>query len=292
MLRPLNSVYLVVEGNRRVAALKVLQGEHGKGRITIPESILSGILEFEALVYKGDRSDIAWIVQGFRHAPEAIKEWEDFSKAKFFSELERQGKKASDIAKTFIVRPKKVSELIRSYYGFQQAKDDEDYGDLLDPLKHFSFLTLIIFARKELIEWLGWDDTERNFGNAENLNKFLSWIFLRKIDISPTTRDYIPQLLFNSEYSDILDAFEREESLDIHECRIRIEERKPKPSPDISGLLAILKRIKTEIDVLPLTLIKRLGKTSEENELKSQMLNLLRDLVEALKIQIDFLSKK
>ena len=113
-----------------------------------------------------------------------------------------------------------------------------------------------------------------------------------RFDISPTTRDYVPQLLLNSEYADILEAFEREESLDIHECRVRIEERKPKPSPNISGLLAILRRIKVEIDILPLTPIKRLGKTTEEKELKTQVLNLLRDILEALKIQIDFLSKK
>ena len=52
--------YIVVEGNRRVAALKVLQEEHSKGRITLkPESILDGILQFEALIYEGDRADIA-----------------------------------------------------------------------------------------------------------------------------------------------------------------------------------------------------------------------------------------
>ena len=35
--------YIVVEGNRRVAALKVLQEEHSKGRITLQESILGGV---------------------------------------------------------------------------------------------------------------------------------------------------------------------------------------------------------------------------------------------------------
>jgi len=133
--------YIVVEGNRRVAALKVLQEENSKGRITLPKSILNGILEFEALVYEGDRPDIAWIVQGFRHAPEAIKEWEDFSKAKFFAELEKKERSASEIAKTFSVSPRrKVSVRIRSYYGFQQAMEDEDYGELLIPSTTSVFL--------------------------------------------------------------------------------------------------------------------------------------------------------
>lgn len=34
--------YIVAEGNRRVAALRVLQEEHSKGRITLQESIFKG----------------------------------------------------------------------------------------------------------------------------------------------------------------------------------------------------------------------------------------------------------
>jgi len=291
--------YIVVEGNRRVAALKLLQEEHSKGRITLEENILSGVLEFEALIYEGDRADIAWIVQGFRHAPEAIKQWEDFSKAKFFAELEGKGKSATEIAEMFSVRPrKKVSNLIRSYQGFQQAKEDEDYGDQLDPSKQFSFFTQIIFVRTELREWLDWDEAQRRFRNAEQLNKFLSWIASNKIDISPTTRDYLPQLLFQPEYRDILEAFEREEGLDIHECRRRVEERKPKPPPDIPGILMNLSRIKVEIDMLPLTPISRLGqlypfqaaRTAREKEQKDQILALLNEIGEAIQRQIRMLS--
>ena len=293
--------YIVVEGNRRVAALKRLQEEHSKGRITLEENKLSGILEFEALIYEGDRQDIAWIVQGFRHAPEAIKEWEDFSKAKFFAELEGKGKSATEIAQFFSVRPRRqVSNLILSYQGFQQAKEDEDYGDQLDPDKHFSFFNQIIFGKvqkEELKKWLGWDNAERKFGNTENLNKFLSWIFLKKIDISPDTRDYIPQLLSNSEYADILEAFESEEGLDIHECRKWMDERKPKPTPDITVILMSLMRIKGEIDALPLTPISRLGQlrpfqagiTEKEKEQKNQILTFLIEISEAIQRQIKML---
>lgn len=291
--------YIVVEGNRRVAALKLLQEDHSKGRITLPKSILKGILKFQALVYKGDRADIAWIIQGFRHAPEAIKEWEDFSKAKFFAELEGKGKNATEIAKMFSVRPRrKVSNLTRSYQGFQQAKEDEDYGDQLDPDKHFSFFNQIIFVKPELKEWLDWNELEKRFRNPERLNKFLSWITLKKVDISPTTRDYLPQLLLQPEYKDILEAFESEEGLDIHECRRRVEERKPKPPPDISGILMSLRRIKGEINMLPLTPISQLGqlypfqaeRTAKEKEQKNQILALLIEIGEAIQRQIKMLS--
>ena len=286
--------YIVVEGNRRVAALQVLLEDHSKGRIELGESILPGILQFEALVYEGDNPDIAWVIQGFRHAPQAIKEWEDFSKAKFFAELERKGKKPSEIAKAFSVRPRAdVANLIRSYYGFQQAKEDEDYGERLKPSDHFGFFSQVIFPKLELRDkWLNWDDNERRFGNTENLNKFLCWIADGKITISTDTRDALPKLLFEPAYADISDRFEQEKGTNIQQCSVWIKVREFKPSPllDIPGILDSLGRIKNEIDLLLLTPISGLGKTSEEKEQKSQILTLLNEIVEAVKRQIRMLS--
>jgi len=294
VLRPLDEdKYIVVEGNRRIAALQTLRDEYKRGRIpTLSESILNGILEFEAVVYEGQRRDIAWIVQGFRHAPEAIMQWDDFSKAKFFAELEMKGKKATEIGRMFTVKPRAdVSKLIRSYYGFQQARETEDYGDQLAPDKHFSFFTQIVFAKPALRdEWLDWNEAEKRFRNTENLNRFVPWVVNGKIDISTTTRDYLPQLLLQPEHKDTLEAFEREKELKIHECCEKMMEAKPKPPPDIRGILGSLRRMKDEIDMLPLTPIKRLGKTPEEKEQKTQILTLLNELVEALKAEIRMLS--
>ena len=285
--------YIVVEGNRRVAALKIQDEEHKKGRITIPDDILKGIQEFEALVYKGERSDIAWIVQGFRHAPEAIKEWKDYSKAKFFAELENTGRTATEIAKIFNVRPKAdVGDLIRSYYGYQQAKSDEDYGEQLIPSKHFGFFSEVIFKGKGLKEeWLGWNSTKREFRKPENLNKFLSWIVDNKITITPETRGYLPKLLLRPDYEAILARFEEEKGVTIRECIkwMELKEPKPVPSPDIPEIIDNLKRMKDQIDMLPLRPIKILGKTSEEKEQKDQILTLLNELVDALNDQIKML---
>jgi len=292
VLRPLDKdKYIVVEGNRRVAALMTLRDEYYKRGIPVSENILNGILEFEALVYEGDRQDIAWIIQGFRHAPEAIMAWEDFPKAKFFAELEMKGRKATEIARTFSVKPRKrVSELIRSYYGFQQAKDDDDYGDQLIPDKHFSFFNQIIFPTPELRDkWLDWNDAEKRFRNAENLNEFLSWIVQGKITISTDTRDDLPKLLFQPEYRDILERFREKDNIQDSHKEIVRREPKPAPSPDIPEILGNLKRMKNEIDMLPLTPISGLGKTSEEREQRSQILTLLNELVEALKRQIKML---
>lgn len=287
--------YIVVEGNRRVAALKTLYREHERARIHLPKSILNGILKFEALVYEGKRKDIAWVVQGFRHAPEAIKEWEDFSKAKFFTDLEKKGREATEIARTFNVRPRReVSNLIRSYHGFQQAKEDEEYGDQLNPYDHFGFFSQVIFPSLKLRDkWLDWNESERRFRNTENLNKFLLWIVSRRITVSRETRDNLPKLLFQPEYKDILEKFEQGE-WNIQDCsiEIKVRERRLLPS-DISSILENLKRMKNEIiDMLPSLRIKSLGKTPEEREQKNQILTLLNEIVEASQDQIKMISSE
>jgi len=285
--------YIVAEGNRRVAALMTLQKEHERARIRLPQSILSGISEFEALVYEGERKDIAWIVQGFRHAPEAIKEWEDFSKAKFYAELERKGRGATEIARTFNVKPRaEVSNLIRSYHGFQQAREDEDYGDQLTPSDHFGFFSQVIFPTPDLRDkWLEWSGDERRFRNTENLSKFLSWIIGKRVTVSKETRDDLPKLLFQPDYKNILEAFEREE-LNIQECSVEIKVRERKPPIDISAIVENLMRIKSEIVSLPTYRIKSLGRTSKEREQKSQILTLLNELVEALGDQLRMLGSQ
>lgn len=299
VLRRLDSdKYVVVEGNRRVAALRVLREEHNKGRITLkPKSILDGISEFQALVYEGDRPDIAWIIQGFRHAPKAIKEWDDFSKAKFFAELERKGKRASDIAKAFSVRPRAdVANPIRSYYGFQQAKEDEDYGDDLS-ISKFGLFKQVVFESNELKEWLGWDESTRQFKNGDNLKEFLSWAIPEtegvepKIDISPTTRDYLPKLLMQPKHRELLDRFRRGE-LTLKECRIRMDAEEARIGLDVSGVLESIGTIKSSVNTLPISLIKGLGKTEEEKEQKKQILELLTELCNTLKEQISFIGAK
>lgn len=283
--------YIVVEGNRRVATLKILLDEHKKGNIIIPDSLLAGMQKFEALVYEGDRADIAWIIQGFRHAPKAIKEWDDFSKAKFLADLEKKGKNPRDIARTFNISGKTVSNLIRAYNGFEKARKDEDYGENLKASDHFGFFSEVIFSSTDLVKWLDWDEKEKKFRNLEHLNKFLGWIDAKKITVSPDTRDNLPKLLVDPQYKDIMDSFENDPKRTIRDCRTDIEIRKPRtlPLPDVAGILDSLKNLKNQIVLLPLTPVSVLGKTEQEKKQKGQIISLLQEMVDALNHQIKML---
>ena len=298
VLKPLNGdKYVVVEGNRRVAALKILAEQHKNGYRTLPENILNGILEFQALVYTGDNPNIAWIVQGVGHTP-GVKQWERFPTAKFYADLEKVGINSQEIASMFGPEPKEVSALIRAYYGFCQAEEDEDYGAEIDPAKHLGFFDEIIFVKEQLKNWLGWNEHDRQFKNSEALKNYLSLILATTkdgrsvIDISPTTRKTLPKLVSDPKYTELFDRL-LEADLTIHDCAKAVDaiEKGPKPPITTAEILENLKAMKDWVSTLPMPDIKRLKRTEEEREAKKEILNLLTELLETLKIQIDFLSK-
>lgn len=86
VVRPLEThddKFVVVEGNRRLAALKLLRERIREGLIAeekISEEYLSNLSdqtkELSVLVYNGSHSDdISWIFQGIRHIG-GIRQWE------------------------------------------------------------------------------------------------------------------------------------------------------------------------------------------------------------------------
>lgn len=291
--------YVVVEGNRRITALKMIMEQHQRGRVTLPNGLLNGIKEFEALVYDGGNPNIAWIVQGFRHTP-GIEPWQRYTQARFWTDYERQtGKKPQEIASIFGIKPRALaSTLIRAYLAFEQAKNDEDYGEVLVP-EDFGFFDEVIMAKPALREWLGWSDDQRRFTKPENLKEFLSWLpgedktrttnTPRTIDVSPLTRDALSRLVQN-EHSKLFQRF-RDGNLSIRQCSEEIGKIETRREPvNLSVVISNLEEVSNIITILPIPKIQR-TKTNEQKEQKNQILKLLEEIAEILATQIKNLKK-
>jgi len=288
VLRPLTDVkYVVVEGNRRIATLKVLAQRHKEGTITLSRQVLGGISEFEALVYTGDNPEIAWIVQGFRHTP-GIKKWDDYPKAKFLSEFQKEaGKAPRDIASTLGMKPSEVAKLIRSYDAFEFAVKNGEYGYILGP-EHFGFFLQIIFVKPELRDWLGWDDSKREFEHTDNLRKFLFWIEQRRINIAAITRDTLPRLI-EPDHKELFEKFDQG-SLTLDQCKEEIFKEEAKPRPDLGDILRNLTGLRDIIVSLPLPILQK--PRGEEKKQAKQIVELLQELSGLLRQQLANLKKK
>ncbi|ODS36647.1 hypothetical protein BEH94_11695 [Candidatus Altiarchaeales archaeon WOR_SM1_SCG] len=300
VLRPIldSDKYVVVEGNRRITALKTLLRAHKRGRITLPDYIKDVITEFEALIYNGTDHEIAWIIQGFRHTP-GIKSWERYPKAKFLAEFKKEKKKSfSGISSIFGMKRIEVTNLIRSFHAFEQAKEDEEYGDILDSDKFGHFYDIIL-KKPELKNWMGWDDKRMVFTEISNLKKYLSWISPEegeekpKIDISPTTRDVLPKLI-QQENKKLFEKFESGE-LTIRQCeenllKEEIKEESKREALDISDVIKNIEGMKMVINTLPIAQLQ-LAESTSEKEQKKKLCTALEELLKFIQIQIDNLKK-
>lgn len=297
VVRPLrDGKYVVVEGNRRISSLKVLQDDHSRGRISLDEKVMKSLKKFNVLVYLGDNKDVVWLLQGIRHI-KGIKEWGPLQQGRYLSDMqERRGLRPTDLSAMTGIGRTTVAQLIRSYNGWKQAKEDEDYGDKITA-EHFSLFNEAVFKKPILKDWLGWDDEDKKFNNNGNLKKLLGW-YLGEEDINdgkprlsrvnPEIRDIFSRLLLEENKS-LLEKFENGD-LSIDGARNKMEEERYQKEAqeikiDVDSKLNELDTIATTIDTLPIR------KIVEKEEKIDSFIEKLENIISAAKTQKEVISK-
>ncbi len=296
VVRPLNEdKYVVIEGNRRISSLKILQEDHLRGRISLDDKILDSMKYIKVLVYNGDNKDVVWLLQGIRHI-KGIKEWGPLQQGKYLSDMqERRGLRSTDLSKMTGIGRTTLSQLIRSYYGWKQAKEDGDYGDRVSA-EHFALFNEAIFKKSKLKEWLEWDDSDKEFKNTDNLKKLLGWYLGDEDDverprlsrINPDIRDIFSKLLLE-ENKLILDKFENGD-ISIEEARRKMDEKEyhqeaQKTRVDVDEKIKELESIKATLNTLPLPEIIK-----EEDKMES-ILKKLEEIENISKTQKEIINK-
>lgn len=184
--------FVVVEGNRRLAAVKLLNGDlkppkkKEKGVQIILDEAVYKPTNLPCLVYK-NREDVLRYI-GYRHIT-GVKEWDALSKAKYLKELSDtfyQGKSYNvlfkSLAKEIGSKAYYVGLLLTSLNLYEQALD-KDFFDLPMTEKDvdFSYITTAL-GYKNITDWLGLEDRNdldaKNL-DVDNLNKLFAWFFVR-----------------------------------------------------------------------------------------------------------------
>lgn len=184
--------YVVIEGNRRLAAVKLLNGEisppnRRKTSIKqiLDESVVEPSFELPCIIYPQRRDILRYL--GYRHIT-GIKEWDSLSKAKYLLELREQfytgingDNLLRSLAKDIGSRSDYVGTLLTSLSLYSRAESNKFYGL---PLKasdiEFSFLTTSL-NYSDICDWLNLDsrkDFEIKNLNEEHLKLAFSWLFV------------------------------------------------------------------------------------------------------------------
>lgn len=166
-------LFVVLEGNRRLAALRWIAADHANG-VTAPAEVVAALDDIPVVVVESDDPSVYLSIMGVRHVG-GIKEWGGYQSAKLVSELkDDHGLDTQNVASRLGLGPVEVNRRYRAYKAVDQMRNDEEYGDYADPSLYALFFEAI--SSPKVKEWLKWNDTSAQFDDAEAARVFFSLI--------------------------------------------------------------------------------------------------------------------
>lgn len=173
--------YLVIEGNRRIAALKVLEQMYNESKDigNIDPEIFKKV---PVVDYDGDDPAMFKVLMGLKHIS-GNKKWPAINQAKLLASLyEDHGMSEDDIYKSLGISKiemratRRTLSLIKRY-------DESDYGDQFQSEKYSTFREII--KSPPIKEWLELSPTDIDIKNVneKNLDRLFSWISVTEEEI-------------------------------------------------------------------------------------------------------------
>lgn len=184
--------YIVVEGNRRLAAVKLLNGElvpparKSRSVSLIRADAFYKPKKLPCIVYE-DRAEVLRYL-GYRHIT-GIKEWDSLSKAKYLFELKETfyshltaDQQLKTLAKEIGSRPDVAGQLLTSLALYEKAQKEKFFrkNNLNSDAIDFSYITTALSYRN-ITDWLGLEnrtDVQAENLNNENLEQLLYWMYV------------------------------------------------------------------------------------------------------------------
>lgn len=167
--------YYVLEGNRRIAALRRIKEEIDEG--IYDDEDLSKLIDAVPCLVADELEDFPGFKQslmGIRHVG-GIKQWGGFQRAQLIA----------DLRDTFDLDPGVISERIglsvheitrryRAFSALRQMMEDEEFGELAKPSMYPLFHEAVSLPAVK--DWLGWHDAESAFTKDNERAQFYELI--------------------------------------------------------------------------------------------------------------------
>ncbi|ART64677.1 hypothetical protein B9H00_08690 [Kushneria marisflavi] len=170
--------FLVIEGNRRVAAFKSLISEYYDHREeeffeNFPEQLKEKYKNINVILVEGSPEEIkdhSYRLMGIRHVS-GPRQWGGYQSAKLITDMVESGQDYKEIGTLLGMRPAEVQRRHQGFQAFMQMKRDPKYMASADS-KLFSLFSEMVGGNKYFkIEWLGWNSEKGVFENQKNLHR-------------------------------------------------------------------------------------------------------------------------
>lgn len=190
-----DGTFIVIEGNRRLAAVKLLNGELAPPKrktksvsMLREEATQPHPIELPCIVHE-DRNVVLRYL-GYRHIT-GIKEWDALSKAKYLEQLrlafyteQERGDQLKQLAKVIGSKPNTVGKLLAALaiYEYAEERNFFDLPILNTEAIDFSYITTAINYRN-ISDWLGLeapDVVDPDKLKKENVTDLFYWMFIQQ----------------------------------------------------------------------------------------------------------------
>ncbi|PLW92440.1 MAG: hypothetical protein C0592_10810 [Marinilabiliales bacterium] len=283
--------YLVLEGNRRVAAAKKVSISSQSNEIELEDYVLESLNDLPVLEYTGSDPNAAWIFQGLRHIS-GIKDWSAVHKAKLLVEqINENNLSYTEVGRIFGISHYSAAQWARAYFTYIQIVNIDDFKNDID-YRCFPYLQEL-FGRSDIAlkNWLNWDDNDKEFANEENLAEYLSWLY-PKIDEEgnfdperagewnkrriPTAQDQRIVSSAISDHKDLFNSFRQGHSINIIRLKLAQEEESKKQT--VSAYIEQFTELIEEFNDIPVLKLKNENRDKELADKISELIKTLEGL--------------
>lgn len=167
-----DDLYVVVEGNRRVAAMRWIVEDYEAG-VDVPGPIMESFNKLPAVLIdptNAENQRDTQIVMGIRHVSGTVP-WGAYQQAKLVAELvDNAGMNIQEAAERIGMDSREAARRRRALRALVQMQENEEYGPYVRPELYVLFHEAVTWSATK--DWLEWDDETLRFKNEENLRHF------------------------------------------------------------------------------------------------------------------------
>jgi hypothetical protein len=206
------SKWVVIEGNRRLAAVKWILDDHSAG-VKIPPDILSSIKSLPVVIAEQEKPDAAFraSLMGIRHVS-GIKAWGGYQRAKLVAQMRDEMKlDPSEIAERLAMTTHEVNRRYRAFKALQQMQGDDDFSGFAKPTMYPMFHEAV--SVPAIREWLAWDDGTNSFTDDDKLKIFYSLITPSEGDEEEDRRE--PKITTYSQVRELRNVLSKPETIKV-----------------------------------------------------------------------------
>ncbi|CAN7218875.1 hypothetical protein LJR164_000788 [Phenylobacterium sp. LjRoot164] len=178
-----NARFLVIEGNRRAASLKILLADNAAGAVDLSEKVKESLVEIQVVVLKANEDEIdsyQRTLMAIRHVA-GIREWGPYQQAKLVVEMfEEDGATLGSVAQKIGISSREVARRYRASKALRQMEEDEEFSEHAEPRLYVFFHEAV--SQPKVREWLGFNDESYKAENADARRLFFELLSPTEID--------------------------------------------------------------------------------------------------------------